>query len=157
MMNNTILVVSEKTDSKRYRSKYILKNISQHYHFDTNNKKLMNECLEFLECTIEKDDDFTTYTEENGKTEVFRVSKNIIANEFMGGFWNLEQLREMINGRRYEHFTGLSNGSLVTCYAAFDDNNNTVEILRPNPNAKEVYKPLELKAHIEYKKNHWVL
>lgn len=155
-MTNTILVVSEKANYRRYRSKYILKDFLGHYHFDTNNKELMNKCLDFLECTVEKDDDFTTYTEKNGKTEVFRVSKNIIS-KCDGGFWNLDQLREMINGRRYKSFTGLSNGSLVTCYAAFDDDKNTVEIVRPNPNAKEVYKPLETKEHIKYKESHWYL
>ena len=39
----------------------------------------------------------------------------------------------------------------------FDDIENTVEILRPNPNAKDVYQTMPTNAHIEYKKNHWVM
>ena len=64
---------------------------------------------------------------------------------------------EQANGRRLKSFIGLSNGSLTTCYAAFDDDNNTVEILRPNPNAKEVYPTMPLEAELEYRKNHWFL
>ncbi len=39
----------------------------------------------------------------------------------------------------------------------FDDENNTVEILRPNPNAKDVYVTLPTNSHIEYVKNHWYM
>lgn len=68
-----------------------------------------------------------------------------------------EHMMEEANGRRLKSFLGLSNGSIVTCYAAFDDDKNTVEILRPNPNAEAVYQPMPLSAELEYRKNHWYL
>jgi len=45
-------------------------------------------------------------------------------------------------------FLGLCNGGLVTCYA-FQGPEKTV-IYRPNPNAKKVYDPLPLNAHIAF-------
>lgn len=47
-------------------------------------------------------------------------------------------------------FTGLSNGGLVTCYCHATE--DTVTIYSPNPNAKRVYNPLPLQAHIEYQR-----
>jgi len=41
---------------------------------------------------------------------------------------------------------GHSNGSLVKCY--WKRVGDTIEVYRPNPNAKEVFKPLPLKLHI---------
>ena len=45
-------------------------------------------------------------------------------------------------------FTGLSNGSLVTCYLWNDG--ETLHIYRPNPNCKEIYKPLSTDEHIAF-------
>ena len=41
-----------------------------------------------------------------------------------------------------------SNGSIVTCY--FVTTADTIHFYRPNPNAKEVYKPLPLDDHIAH-------
>lgn len=47
---------------------------------------------------------------------------------------------------------GHSNGSIVKCY--WRKVNDVIELYRPNPNAKEVYKPLPLDLHIAiYKHN----
>lgn len=152
-MAKTYLTIAEKT-SERHREKYILHNGWQWYHTTTNIENHMKELLIFFECTIELED--TTYTADNGKKEFYNVSKEIIST-CNGGFWTINQMIEKANGRRIKSFIGLSNGKLTTCYACFDDDNNTVEILRPNPNAKEVYCTLPLKADIEYRKNHWFL
>ena len=45
-------------------------------------------------------------------------------------------------------FTGLSNGSLVTCYLVNKD--GTLHIYRPNPNYPDIYKPLSVEDHIAY-------
>lgn len=45
-------------------------------------------------------------------------------------------------------FTGLSNGSLVTCYLWMDE--DTLHIRRPNPNDAEIYKPLSVEDHIKH-------
>ena len=47
-------------------------------------------------------------------------------------------------------FTGLSNGSLVTCYLFNDTVNRVLNIYRPNPNVKEIYKPLTTAEHISF-------
>ena len=60
-------------------------------------------------------------------------------------FWNLNDIH---NFEKCTAFVGLSNGSLVTCYAYNDD--KQVIIWRPNPNAKNVYKPLSIEEHIKY-------
>lgn len=44
----------------------------------------------------------------------------------------------------------LSNGSIVTCY--FTNDGTKITIYRPNPNAKEVYKPLSLEEHLAHNK-----
>lgn len=153
IMTRTYLTVAEKT-SEKHRSLYILHNGWQWYHADTNIQEDMEDLLKFFECDAELEE--TKHTAENGKIEFYNISKDIISRSG-GGFWNMEQLQEMANGRRLKTFIGLSNGSLTTCYAAFDDDNNTVEILRPNPNAKEVYHKMPLDAEIQYRRNHWFL
>lgn len=153
-MTRTYLSISEKIDSRKHRSFYILHNGWQWYHADTNIKKHMDELLKFFECETELER--ITNSLENGKIEFYNVSKDIISH-LGGGFWNIEQMLEQANGKRLKSFIGLSNGSLVTCYAAFDDDNNTVEILRPNPNANNVYQTMPLEAEIAYRKNHWYI
>lgn len=151
-MTRTYLTIAEKT-SEKHRSLYILHNGWEWYHADTNIQEHMEDLLKFFEC--ETVFDGTKHTADNGKIEFYNISKDIISKSG-GGFWNLKQLQEMANGRRTKTFTGLSNGSLVTCYTVFNDD-NTIEILRPNPNAKEVYNTMPLNAELEYRRNHWFL
>ena len=47
-------------------------------------------------------------------------------------------------------FKGLSNGSLVDCYYIHTEKGS--DIYKPNSNAKDVYKPLPLKEHIEFQR-----
>ena len=61
-----------------------------------------------------------------------------------GGFWKLSDLPKGV-----KPFKALSNGSIVTCY--FLNDGEEITIYRPNPNAKEVYKPLEIKEHIAHR------
>lgn len=53
---------------------------------------------------------------------------------------------------RAKPIKALSNGSIVTCYYYKDYKANTITIYRPNPNRKDIYKPLELQEHINHKK-----
>lgn len=154
-MTRTYLSVSEKIDDRRHRSLYILHNGWQWFHSDTNIKEHMDELLKFFECEI-TGVEMENSSSETGKVTFYNLSKDIIST-CGGGFWNIEQMLESANGRRLKSFIGLSNGSLTTCYAAFDDDNNTVEILRPNPNAKDVYCTLPTSAHIKYAQNHWII
>ena len=66
------------------------------------------------------------------------------------GFMSLDELPE-----EAKPFTGLSNGHLVTCYLWNDG--ETLHIRRPNPNVKDIYKPLSTEEHIAYcRKNGYV-
>ena len=79
-------------------------------------------------------------TADHGKVQSF-VAENIEIQEKL--FWEMEEIPE--NAVKY---TDLSNGSLVDCY--YTNENNIYTEYRPNCNAKEVYKPMELKQHMEY-------
>jgi hypothetical protein len=60
-------------------------------------------------------------------------------------FWKMEEIPT-----NAITFKGLSNGSLVDCFYIHNENGST--IYRPNPNAKEVYKPMVLDDHISYQR-----
>ena len=79
-------------------------------------------------------------TADHGKVQWF-VAENIEIQE--KSFSKMEDIPE--NAVKY---TDLSNGSLVDCY--YTNENNIYTLYRPNPNAKEVYKPMELRQHTEY-------
>lgn len=127
----------------------------ERFHTDTNEKEHIDELLKFFECEIELDE-VLKGSPETGKIKFYNVSKDIISH-CDGGFWSIEQMLKQANGRRLKSFIGLSNGSLTTCYAAFDDEKNTVEILRPNPNAKDVYPTMPIDAEVAYRRKHWFL
>lgn len=151
-LTHTYLTVSEHT-CRTHRSTCILHNGWQWYHADFNDKNIMMDLLEFFECELTEVD--KKYYPDTGNLTFFNVSKDIIS-ESGRSFWTKDEAMERINGRRYKSFLGLSNGSIVTCYAVFNDD-NTIEILRPNPNATEVYKRMELEKEIEYRRNNWYL
>lgn len=50
---------------------------------------------------------------------------------------------------------GLSNGSIVDCY--FTNNSGVLTVFRPNPNYKDIYKPMDIEKHLEYQKNNAVI
>lgn len=79
-------------------------------------------------------------TKQYGRVETFTDEITTIDDRY---FWELSDIPN-----NAVKFTGLSNGSLVDCYYLNEGNKTT--IYRPNPNAKEVYKPLDLNAHIAY-------
>ena len=74
------------------------------------------------------------------------ISTNIILKE--ESFWNVSDIPD--NASLYKD---LSNGSLVDCYYTWEENIYTV--YRPNPNAKNVYKPMEIEQHIHYILNNY--
>lgn len=79
-----------------------------------------------------------------GKYEEYRLSHEIDKGSY-GGFWNLSELPEGV-----KPIKALSNGSIVTCY--YTNDGQTIRFYRPNPNAKEVYKPLDLQNHIAHQR-----
>ena len=84
--------------------------------------------------------------EDRGDYKSYRLSHDIKETK---GFWRLEDLPEGVRPIKL-----LSNGSIVDGYfrTTFDE----VEIYRPNPNSKEVYKPLCLEDHIRFQKENGI-
>lgn len=82
-------------------------------------------------------------TKEKGKIEIYSLDVEIEEKSF----WKLEDIPQGA-----KKFKGLSNGSYVDCYYIHTEKGS--RIFKPNPNAKEVYKPLTLEEHIQYGKIH---
>lgn len=125
----------------------------QWYMGNINNKDQLNDFLEFFEIELTNIDHEVEW-ETTGKITFYNLSKNI-NNPCGGGFWNMEQLKEMSKGQRLKKIKGLSNGSIVDCYIGIGE--NIIDIYRPNPNAKEVYKKMELSEELEYRRNNWYI
>lgn len=81
---------------------------------------------------------FSCGQEKNKNVLFLQMSHEI---KEMGYFWNLPELPEGC-----QHIKALSNGSMVDCY--FKNVGDYIEFYRPNPNAKNVYKPLSLEDRI---------
>lgn len=64
---------------------------------------------------------------------------------YIAEFATVEQLPEGA-----KPIKALSNGSIVTCY--FINDGKTIWIYRPNPNAHDVYKPMDLSDHLAHRR-----
>ena len=84
-------------------------------------------------------------TLQYGKTQSF-IARNITLIE--QSFWEIADIPE--NAKLYKD---LSNGSLVDCY--YTKENDIYTVYRPNPNAKNVYKPMEIEQHIHFILNNY--
>lgn len=90
-----------------------------------------------------------TLTLENNHFEgltQFKISK-IFKDD--GYFWNLEELP-----KGCKKIKALSNGSIVDCY--YKTTKKEIIFYRPNPNAKNVYKPLSTEEHIKFQKENGI-
>lgn len=142
-MKNFITVV-EKTNEK-FRSNVIIHN--NFYHFaEMNTVKQLESFSKLFGFTYKLEE--VSESEQNGKYERYSMS-HAIDDRCGGGFWKLSDIPENV-----KPFKGLSNGSIVDCY--FLNDGKTIHIYRPNPNAKEVYKPLSIKEHISFIKNNYM-
>lgn len=78
---------------------------------------------------------------------LFRTNK-VLTNAALP-FWHKSDLP-----RGCMKVKGMSNGSVVDCY--IKSTRDKVTVYRPNPNAKAVFKPMDLHNQIQYKKTHLV-
>lgn len=145
-LNDNYVSFIEHTDSEFHRYHWILhKGRSSGFHiasFDRQDQlDLFAQTLGFSYELVEE----RTWRGTNTKYKEFSVSKNIVEPLSYGGFWTIEELPEGV-----KPIKALSNGSIVTCY--FRTLKDKIEFFRPNPNAKDVYKPLEIEQHIVHKK-----
>ena len=103
---------------------------------------------------------YTAFRTDTGMKEFLKRNKMTMVKDPVWGhdyilsktieerlFCNLSQIENIENCISYYN---LSNGSLVTCYSEILE--DKVINYRPNPNAKNVYRPLPIDAHIEYMK-----
>lgn len=89
------------------------------------NRKQLDEFLQRYGLSMSEETSWST-----GRK--WRLSHNF-ANKY---FWKLDELPENV-----KHIYGMCNGSLVDCYVQVTE--HEVITWRPNPNAKEVYKPYD--------------
>ena len=95
---------------------------------------------QFLEvANLELNEPRIVETEKYGKVTTYLIDSEIQEKSF----WNLEELP--LGAKK---FIGLSNGSYTECYYIHTEKGAI--IFRPNPNAKEVYKPLSREESLEY-------
>lgn len=142
-MKNYITIV-EKT-SKRFRSHVIIYN--GFYHFaEMHTIEQLEKFSNMLGFTYTLEE--VSQSEEHGKYRRYSISRTI-DDRCDGGFWKLSDIPDDA-----KPFKALSNGSIVDCY--FLNDGETIHIYRPNPNAKEVYKPLSLEDHIDFVKNNYL-
>lgn len=142
--NKYYISIVQKTDEQYHRSKIIIHKPSM-FHFaefeNINQLELFSKMLGFTyELTEEKE------SERFGLYQEYSISHDI-KDVCGGGFWKVEDLPDGV-----KPFKALSNGSIVDCYFLNDSKNIT--IYRPNPNAKEIYKPLEIQEHIKHVKTY---
>ncbi len=87
--------------------------------------------------TLRESDSFTTPS--GVPVKGYRVKETVEDHLF----W---ERREIPEGAR--RFRALSNGSIVWCW--WKRTGNRIDIWRPNPNARKVYRPLDLDRHIAF-------
>lgn len=85
-------------------------------------------------------------SERYGKVTFYWLDK-IFKDSFY--FTSLDQIPENAKPLKL-----LSNGSIVDGF--YTDENNVITFWRPNPNCKDIYKPMELEEHIAYQQAHGV-
>lgn len=82
------------------------------------------------------------------EVNVYRTNKLLVNNSV--SFWDLNEIPK--NAKKIK---ALSNGNIVDCY--YTNSKNVLKIYRPNPNAKNVYKPLSTEQYILYHKKFGIL
>lgn len=143
--NNNVMTIVEKT-SKQIRSHIIIyRNSSFGYHFaEMDTIEQLERFSKMLGFSYALED--VSHSAEHGKSIEYRLSHSIDDNN------SFMKLSDIPNGAK--PFKALSNGSIVDCY--FLNDGKTIHIYRPNPNAKNVYKPLDTKDHIDFVKNNYL-
>lgn len=141
-MSMDFISIVEQTDSRLHRSKIIIHKADGFYFAEFSTMEQLELFAQTLGFTY-------TLREERknaqcGLWQLFDIDRRI-NDSCAGGFWKLSDLPK---GAR--PFKALSNGSIVTCY--FTNDGETITMYRPNPNAKEVYKPLPIELHIAHQK-----
>lgn len=135
----------ETTDSEYHRSHWIIhRGGSMFYRAEFNSQEQLDFFAKTLGFTYELVEE-RTWHNTNYIYREYKMNKNIVEPFGYGGFWKLEDLSNDV-----KPIKASSNGSIVTCY--YRTLEDKIEFFRPNPNAKEVYKPLDVDLHIAHRK-----
>lgn len=132
----------DKIDQEWHRSKFIIHGESGYYFAEFDTERQLNFFAEMLGFSYRLIDE--KVSDRLGTYRKYIMSHKI-NSPCGGGFWKRGDIPN-----EAKPFKALSNGSIVTCY--FTNDGETINIFRPNPNAKEVYKPLELSEHLAHRK-----
>ena len=139
--NAPYISVVERTDGRFYRFPIIIHNAQWHFaRFNT--MEQLDFIAETLGFSYELRDEHKTV--ENGVIREYNINRKI-SDPHCGGFWTRADVPADA-----KPIKALSNGSIVTCY--FTNDGKTITMYRPNPNAKDVYKPLPLEQHIAHER-----
>lgn len=146
-MSEMYITTIENVDPERHRSPIIIHDGWQWHFAKFNNWEQLERFLNFagLEIELEEEKQWV-FNPKCGKWRKYAVNRKL-DDTCNGGFWSLSEIPEGA-----KKIKGHSNGSIVDCYI-FNDG-ETLHVYRPNPNAKEVYKPLGLNEHIKYMQEH---
>lgn len=142
--NKVYLVKNTLEHQGHFRSHIIIMKDYMFYLAEFNNMDQFNFFLDTLGIKFILDEIRDEGTEKELKIGYLDY---LIQDDFVGGFWDLSNLP-----KNRKPIKGLSNGSIVTCYFSKDSRSKKITWYRPNPNAKNVYKPLEIEEHIAHQK-----
>ncbi len=144
-MNQNYISTLDKIDEQYHRSHVILHMDSQWHFGDFDNMEQLQFLADTLGFTFELVEERAWFN-GNGTYCKYSMSHKL-DSPFGGGFWKREDVPA-----EAKPIKALSNGSIVTCY--FTNDGETIRIYRPNPNAKDVYKPLSTELHIAHVKTY---
>ena len=148
-MKEMYITTIEKVDSENHRSPIIIHDSWEWYFAEFNNWEQLQAFLDFAGLEIKLEEEKPYSKPECGIWRKYSVNRKL-DDSHNGGFWKLSDLQ-----KKKKKIKGYSNGSIVDCYVLNDG--ETLHVYRPNPNAKEVYKPLSIEEHIKYKRDHGVI
>lgn len=125
---------------------YIVKADGMMYHAASFYQKFQfDEFVEKFGITLTESVENSHQSERYGKVTFYWLDK--IFKD--AGFTDLSQVPANAKPLKL-----LSNGSIVDGF--YTNENNVITFWRPNPNCKDIYKPMELEEHIAYHQAHGV-
>lgn len=142
-MKHCYMSTVERTNEQYHRS-HIIIHIDTWHFFECDTK----DQLDYMGKTL----GFTYKLTEESESVYFGVYRRYdLDREFRDtGFNHLEDLP-----KEAKPIKALSNGSIVTCY--YTNDGETVTLYRPNPNYKDIYKPLPIDQHIAHSRIYGML
>lgn len=136
---NMIVVQFEKARNNNIQGsyKYLIKDKGYKSYMAYKTNKGFNFFLKSRNLQLELIEE--RYSKDLGKIKEYKIIGTI--QEKM--FWSMKEIP-----KETKTFKGLSNGKLVDCF--YQHVNNGSIIYKPNPNAKEVYKPMPINEHVKF-------